>query len=134
MFVSEAVAAAFAIYIAIAAVITAIGLTVAGVAFYIYKLKKTKEQRINPVGGEDATTSSKDNNQTKDYIDEYKKRPLPADSPVPPPKDWSELDGMRAPGTTGPLAKPDIINDSRLPDGRFRGNQLPPIHQVTPVI
>jgi hypothetical protein len=122
LFVSEAVAAAFAIYIAIAAVIIAIGLTVAGVAFYIYKLKKTKEQRINPVGGEDATTSSKDNNQTKDYIDEYKKRPLLADSPVPPPKDWSELDGMRAPGTTGPLAKPDIINDSRLPDGRFRGN------------
>lgn len=106
-------------------------------AFYIYKLKKTKEQRINPVGGEDATTSSRNNkynNQMNDYIDEYKKRPLHVDSPVPPPKDWSELDGMRAPETTGPLAKPDIINDSRLPDGRFRGNQLSPIHQVTPVI
>ncbi|XP_071128121.1 uncharacterized protein [Mytilus edulis] len=124
---SPDVAAAFGLYIALALIVVAIVVCVAIIAFYVMKKTKMNSQRVNPVG--EATTSTKtDSYQTTSSIDEYNKPPLPADSPVPLPNDWSELEGMAAPLNIGP--RPDLINFKNLSDGQTRGNKLPPIQQV----
>lgn len=79
---------------------------------------------MNPISGEEKAHSSNDKYRDQN-IDQCKKQPLPADSPVPPPKGWSLQGGMVAPESTGP--KPDLIIDQELPNGTVRGNKLPPL-------
>ncbi|CAC5389318.1 unnamed protein product [Mytilus coruscus] len=122
-------AAAFGLYIVIAVVIVAVCVILAVIAFYIKRKKtKTHSQRVNPLGREEANTSTEtDKYQETEPVDENNKPPLPSDSSVPLPNDWSEPEGMVAPQNIGP--KPDIINYKNLPDGNTRGNILPPIQQ-----
>ncbi|XP_052078509.1 uncharacterized protein LOC127716365 [Mytilus californianus] len=127
---TDEAAAAFGLYIAIAVVIVAVCVILVVIAFYIYKRKKTKthSQRVNPLGREEANTSTKtDKYQETEPVDEYNKPPLPSDSSVPLPNGWSELEGMVAPQNIG--HKLDIINYKNLPDGNTRGNKLPPNQQ-----
>ncbi|XP_052077959.1 uncharacterized protein LOC127715879 [Mytilus californianus] len=126
------VAAAFGLYIAIAVIVVAVGVCVAVIAFYVMKKTKVHSQRVNPLGREEANTSTKtDSYQDTASVDEYNKPPLPSDSPVPLPTDWSELEGMAAPLNIGP--RPDLISFKNLSDGQTRGNKLPPIQQVNEI-